>query len=75
MTPPPAELVDQVVRMGVAHADMWAISNPPAGTMAEYTRGMIATTIRHLLEVGLLVVADDAPAVLDAGPVPSRWPG
>ena len=76
---PPAELVEQVVRMGHFHADMWATGHASeARTMADYVHGVVGTTIRHLLEVGLLQVADDAPAVLAAGvavgPVPSSWP-
>jgi hypothetical protein len=78
--PPETEaIVASVVQFGVLHADMWAIDQRPwYGTPAEFTRRLISTTIRHLLETGLLSLAPDITAKLDdpvsVGPVPSTWP-
>jgi hypothetical protein len=72
--------VASIVQYGVLHADMWAMDNQSwPGTRAEYTRVLIGTAIRHLLEVGLLAVPGDIEDRLThpvaMGPVPSKWPG
>ena len=75
----PRDMLDEVIQFGVMAADMEAlkprpmspIRNPDGSaqreTGAEYTRRIVGHAIRHLVEVGLLVVADDAAAKMEAG--------
>lgn len=67
------ELRDEVIHMGVMAADLEALTpDPPVSrirnpdgsaqreTGAEFTRRIVGTAIRHLIDVGLLEVTADA---------------
>jgi hypothetical protein len=36
-------------------------------TAAEYTRRVVGKAVTHLLDVGLLVIPENAPALIEAG--------
>jgi hypothetical protein len=73
------DLARQVIQFGVFAADMEALKPRPVSsvpnpdgsaqyeTPAEYTRRIITAAIVHLIEVGLLVIPDDAREKMDQG--------
>lgn len=71
------ELVDEIVHIAVMGADLEAMRpDPPASeTGADYTRRIVSTAVRLLLETGLVVIADDAERrIRDEGiPITPPW--
>lgn len=73
------ELAGEIVHYGVLAADMEALKPRPVSSMrnsdgsaqyetgAEYTRRIIGCAILHLIEVGLLVIPDDAREKMERG--------
>jgi hypothetical protein len=73
------ELAGQIIHYGVLAADMEALKLTPASSVrnpdgsaqyetgAERTRRIIGCAVTHLLNVGLLVIPDDAREKMEQG--------
>ena len=73
-------LLDEIVHFGVLAADWELLGKPPPvssvrnpngslqhETAAERTRRIVRTAVRHLVQIGLLAIPDDAQARMEAG--------
>lgn len=73
------ELVDEIVHVAVMAADLEALNPDPTvrhgETGAGYTRRLVSTGVRLLLETGLVQIADDAERrIRDEGiPIAPSW--